>query len=156
MSKSFISQITVLALISVSGCTHQMLEKQPIVQAVKPVAVEVKQPLKIATWSPNKYNGRYMAMTDGYLTVFNNCLALTRDSKEVTTKDNTYLLVLADTSFSWDANKEVLTFEGKPYKVGDELYLGGGVFTYPNGRLTGEDIKLNWIECGLNRGWLGG
>ena len=148
--------VTVLAVLSLSGCVTQRLENLPVVQAVAPVAVEVKQPLRIATWSPTKYNGRYLAMTDGYLTVFNNCLALTRDSKEATTKDNTYLLVLADTSFSWDANKEVLTFEGKPYKIGDELYLGGGVFTYPNGRLTGEDIKLNWIECGLDRGWLGG
>ena len=115
--------VTVLAVLSLSGCVNQRLESLPVVQAVAPVAVEVKQPLQIATWSPTKYNGRYLAMTDGYLTVFNNCLALTRDSKEVTTKDNTYLLVLADTSLSWDANKEVLTFEGKPYKVGDGLYL---------------------------------
>ena len=98
--------IAVLAVLSLSGCVTQRLENLPVVQAVVPVAVEAKQPLQIATWSPTKYNGRYLAMTDGYLTVFNNCLALTRDNKEVTTKENAYLLVLADTSFSWDANKE--------------------------------------------------
>ncbi len=51
------------------------------------------------------------------------------------------MLVLADTSFSWDADKEVLLFEGKPYKSGDEVYLGGTVFTYPNANITGSDIK---------------
>ncbi|TXD97567.1 hypothetical protein ES754_00845 [Psychrobacter frigidicola] len=155
MSNRPILLTAVLALISVSGCTHQMLEKLPIVQAVEPVAVVVKQPLQIATWSPTKYNGRFTAMGFGYLTVVNNCLAMARDSKEVTTKDNTYLLVLADTSFSWNADKEILTFEGKPYKVGDELYLGGTVFTYPNANIT-DQIKVNWIECGLDKGWLGG
>ena len=67
-----------------------------------------------------------------------------------------HALVLADTSFSLDDAQEVLLFEGKPYKIGDALYLGDGAFTYPKGILTGEDIKLNWIECGLNKGWLGG
>lgn len=61
--------------------------------------IEVKQPLQIATWSPNKYNGQFTAIGSGYLTVVNNCLAISRDN-EVTTKNNTYLLVLADTSFS--------------------------------------------------------
>ena len=125
-----------------------------MIVASEPVAV--KTPLQIATWSPTKYNGRFTAMTAGYLTVINNCLALTRDNDEVPTKDNSLLLVLADTSFSWDDAQEVLIFEGKPYKIGDELYLGGGSFTYPKGILTGENIKLNWIDCGLNKGWLGG
>ena len=155
MSKNFISLITVLALISVSGCTHQMLEKQPIVQAVKPVAVEVKQPLKIATWSPTKYDGRFTGMGLGYLTVVNNCLTMTMGNEGTITESNTYLLVLADNSFSWNAAKEILTFEGKPYKIGDELYLGGTVFSYPNANIT-DQIKVNWIECGLDRGWLGG
>ena len=155
MSKNFISLITVLALISVSGCTHQMLEKQPIVQAVKPVAVEVRQPLKIATWSPTKYDGRFTGMGLGYLTVFNNCLTMTMGNEGTITESNTYLLVLADNSFSWNAAKEILTFEGKPYKIGDELYLGGTVFSYPNANIT-DQIKVNWIECGLDRGWLGG
>ena len=94
-------------------------------------------------------------MVSGYLTVVNNCLALTRDSEELTTKDNTYLLVLADDSFSWDVDKEILLFEGKPYKIGDELYLGGGAFTYPNANIT-DQVKVSWIECGLDKGWLGG
>lgn len=94
-------------------------------------------------------------MTAGYLTVVNNCLALTKDSDEVMTKDNTLLLVLADTSFSWDAAKEVLLFEGKKYKFGDELYLGGAAFIYPNANIT-DQVKVNWIECGLDKGWLGG
>ena len=115
----------------------------------------VKQPLQIATWSPTKYNGRFTAMGFGYLTKFENCLAMTRDSKGPTTKDNTYLLVLADTSFSWDADKEILLFEGKSYKIGDEFYLGGGAFTYPNANIT-DQVKVNWIECGLDKGWLGG
>lgn len=113
------------------------------------------QPLQIATWSPNKTDGRYMALVSGYLTKFNNCLALTSNSEELTTKDNTYLLVLSDNSFSWDAEKEILIFEEKPYKIGDELYLGGGAFTYPNGILN-KNTKINWIECGLDKGWLGG
>ena len=151
-----------LAIFSLSGCTTYRVEKPPIVQVEVPATIAVSEPiaakpsLQIATWSPHKTDGRYMAMVSGYLTTFNNCLALTRDSQEVMTKDNTYLLVLADTSFSWDAAKEVLLFEGKPYKVGDELYLGGGAFTYPKGILTEESIKLNWIECGLDKGWLGG
>ncbi len=118
--------------------------------------VPAKTPLQIATWSPTKYDGRFTAMTAGYLTVINNCLVLTRDNEEVMTQDNTLLLVLANTSFSWDADKEILLFEGKSYKIGDELYLGGGSFTYPKGILTSENIKLNWIDCGLNKGWLGG
>lgn len=114
-----------------------------------------KIPLQIATWSPAETDGRFTAMTAGYLTVINNCLALTRDGDEVPTKDNSLLLVLADTSFSWDTAQEVLLFEGKPYKIGDELYLGGAAFTYPNANIT-DQIKVNWIECGLNKGWLGG
>ncbi|WP_201543762.1 hypothetical protein [Psychrobacter immobilis] len=115
----------------------------------------VEPPLQIATWSPTKYNGRFNAMGFGYLTKFENCLAMTRDSREPTTKDNTYLLVLADTSFSWDADKEILLFEEKSYKIGDELYLGGGAFTYPNANIT-DQVKVSWIECGLDKGWLGG
>ena len=92
-----------------------VLASVPIVS--QPLVVE--PPLQIATWSPTKYNGRFTAMVSGYLTVVNNCLALTRDSKELTTKDNTYLLVLADDSFSWDVDKKILLFEGKPYKIGD-------------------------------------
>ncbi|MBZ1393558.1 hypothetical protein [Psychrobacter pacificensis] len=117
--------------------------------------IPAKTPLQIATWSPTKYNGRFTAMTAGYLTVINNYLALTRDNEEVMTQDNTLLLVLANTSFSWDADKEILLFEGKSYKIGDELYLGGAAFTYPNANIT-DQIKVNWIDCGLNKGWLGG
>lgn len=153
--------VSILAVISLSGCANQEVEISHAVHANIPEAIAAsqplvaKQPLQIATWSPTKYNGRFTAMTAGYLTVVNNCLALTRDSKELTTKDNTYLLVLADTSFSWDTNKEMLLFEGTSYKIGDELYLGGGVFTYSNANIT-DQIKVNWIECGLNKGWLGG
>lgn len=154
--------VPMLAVLSLSGCVSQQLEKPVFVQrsvletiaASQPLVVEL--PLQIATWSPTKYSGRYVAMTAGYLTKFNNCLALTRDSEALPTKDNTLLLVLADTSFSWNADTEVLLFEGKPYKIGDELYLGGGAFAYPNGILTGQDVGLNWIECGLDKGWLGG
>lgn len=153
--------VSIFAVLSLSGCANQIVESAPV-QEDLPVAVVASQPiivetpLQIATWSPAKTDGRYMAMTAGYLTKFNNCLALTRDNEEVMTQDNTLLLVLADTSFLWDADKEILLFEGKPYKIGDELYLGGGSFTYPKGILTGENIKLNWIDCGLNKGWLGG
>ena len=84
-----------------------------------------------------------------------NCLALARNTEEVTTKDNTYLLAMEDTSFSWDADTEILTFEEEPYKIGDELYLGGTVFTYPNANIT-DQIKVKWIDYGLNKGWLGG
>lgn len=84
-----------------------------------------------------------------------NCLALARNTEEVTTKDNTYLLALEDTSFSWDADTEILTFEEKPYKIGDELYLGGTVFTYPNANIT-DQIKVKWIDYGLDKGWLVG
>ncbi|MGP4864382.1 hypothetical protein ACTXGK_09340 [Psychrobacter sp. T6-5] len=154
--------ISMSAIFSLSGCATNRVDRPPIVQVDTPemiVASELmpaRTPLQIATWSPDKTDGRFVAMTAGYLTKFNNCLALTRDSDEVPTKDNSLLLVLADTSFSWDAAGEVLLFEGKPYKIGDELYLGGGAFTYPKGILTGENIKLNWIDCGLNKGWLGG
>lgn len=84
-----------------------------------------------------------------------NCLALARNNEEVTTKDNTDLLALEDTSFSWDADTEILTFEEKLYKIGDELYLGGTVFTYPNANIT-DQIKVKWIDYGLDKGWLGG
>ncbi len=117
--------------------------------------IPAKTPLQIATWSPTKYDGRFTAMTAGYLTVINNYLALTRDNEEVMTQDNTLLLVLANTFFSWEADKEIMLFEGKSYKVGDELYLGGAAFTYPNANIT-DQIKVNWIDCGLNKGWLGG
>lgn len=148
-----------LAIVTLSGCTTYRAEKLPIVQVDMPEMIVVNEPvpartpLQIATWSPTKYNGRFTAMTAGYLTVINNCLALTRDSDEVPTKDNILLLVLADTSFSWDDTQEVLLFEGKAYKIGDELYLGGGAFVYPNPNIK---VKINWIECGLNKGWLGG
>ncbi|MGP5209384.1 hypothetical protein ACTXJ5_01195 [Psychrobacter alimentarius] len=154
--------ISMLAIFSLSGCTTYRVEKPPIVQVDMPQMTVVSEPmpakptLQIATWSPAKTDGRFVAMTAGYLTKFNNCLALTRDNEEVMTQDNTLLLVLADTSFSWNADKEILLFEGKSYKIGDELYLGGGSFTYPKGILTGENIKLSWIDCGLNKGWLGG
>lgn len=150
-----------LAIVTLSACTNYRAEKLPIVKVEMPEMIVVSEPvpaktsLQIATWSPTEYNGRFTAMTAGYLTVINNCLALTRDSDEVSTKDNSLLLVLADTSFSWDTAQEVLLFEGKPYKIGDALYLGGAAFTYPNANIT-DQIKVNWIECGLNKGWLGG
>ena len=150
-----------LAVFSLQGCTTNRVDSPATVQVEMPEMTVISEPvlakpnLQIATWSPDKTDGRFVAMTAGYLTKFNNCLALTRDSDEIPTQDNTLLLVLADTSFSWDAAQEVLLFEKKPYKIGDELYLGGGAFTYPNGILT-DQIKVNWIECGLNKGWLGG
>ncbi len=150
-----------LAIVALSGCTTYRAKRPPVIQVEMPEMIVVsepvpaKTPLQIATWSPTKYNGRFTAMTAGYLTVINNCLALTRDSYEVSTKDNSLLLVLADTSFSWDTAQEVLLFEGKPYKIGDTLYLGGAAFTYSNANIT-DQIKVNWIECGLNKGWLGG
>ena len=158
MSNYLGSFFLISAVLSLSGCVSQELEKPVSVLASVPIVSQplvVEPPLQIATWSPTKYNGRFTAMVSGYLTVVNNCLALTRDSKELTTKDNTYLLVLADDSFSWDVDKEILLFEGKPYKIGDELYLGGGAFTYPNANIT-DQVKVSWIECGLDKGWLGG
>lgn len=147
-------------VILISGCANQTLKKPKIIydNAVIDNKSEVKKndkPLQIATWSPTKYDGRFTGMGFGYLTTFGNCLTMTMESKEIITKDNTYLLVLADNSFSWDAAKEVLLFQGKPYKIGDEIYLGGTVFTYPNANIT-DQIKVNWIECGLGKGWLGG
>ena len=158
MSNYLGSFFLISAVLSLSGCVSQELEKPVSVLASVPIVSQplvVEPPLQIATWSPNKTDGRYMALVSGYLTVVNNCLALTRDSEELTTKDNTYLLVLADDSFSWDVDKKILLFEGKPYKIGDELYLGGGAFTYPNANIT-DQVKVNWIECGLDKGWLGG
>ena len=73
------------AIFSLSGCTTYRAEKLPIVQIEMPEMVVVsepvaaKTPLQIATWSPAKTDGRFTAMTAGYLTVINNCLALTRD-----------------------------------------------------------------------------
>jgi hypothetical protein len=150
-----------LAALLLSGCVSQQLEKPEFIQGSVPKTIEssqplvVEPPLQIATWSPTKYNGRFTAMGLGYLTKFNNCLTLTMDTKGLPTKDNTLLLVLADTSFSWDAAKEMLLFEGKPYTIGDELYLGGAAFVYPNPNIT-DQVKVNWIDCGLNKGWLGG
>lgn len=142
-----------LAIFSLSGCTTYRVEVPETIVVSEPLAA--KPPLQIATWSPTKYNGRFTAMGLGYLTKFNNCLTLTMNPKELPTKDNTLLLVLADTSFSWDVAKEVLLFEGKSYEIGDELYLGGAAFTYPNANIT-DQVKVNWIECGLDKGWLGG
>lgn len=79
-------------------------------------------------------------MGSGYLAVVNNCLAISRDN-EVTTKNNTCLLVLADTFFSQDADTDTLIFEEKSYKIGDELYLGGTVFVYPNANITDQIIR---------------
>ena len=115
-----------LAVFSLPGCTTSRVDSPATFQVEMPEMtviselVPAKPNLQIATWSPTKYSGRFTAMTAGYLTVVNNCLTLTRDSDEIPTKDNTLLLVLADTSFSWDAAQEVLLFEGKPYKIGDE------------------------------------
>lgn len=147
-------------LMAVTGCASQALESSRNVRDNAVIRTESEpmkndQPLQIATWSPTKYDGRFTAMGSGYLTKFNNCLTMTMGSKEDITKNNTYLLVLADNAFSWDAAKEILLFEGKQYKIGDEIYLGGTVFTYPNANIT-DQIKVNWIECGLDRGWLGG
>lgn len=96
-------------------------------------------------------------MGSGYLTVVKNCLAISRDSKEVTTKNNTYLLgrLPADTSFVWDADTETLTFEEKSYKIADEFHLSGTIFVYANVNIT-DLIKVNWIDYGLDKGWLGG
>ena len=147
--------IAILAFVSVSGCANQMVIEPNVSHTQMPVIIEAKRPLQIATWSPTKYNGRFTAMGSGYLTIVNNCLAMTNDSVELPTKDDTYLMVLADNSFSWDEDNETLLFEGKTYQIGDNIYLGGTVFTYPNANIT-DQIKVNWIECGLNKGWLGG
>ena len=65
-------------------------EKKSLVRANVPGVIEVKLPLQIAIWFPNKYDGRLTAITVGYLTILNNCLALARDSRDVTTKDDNY------------------------------------------------------------------
>ncbi len=48
--------------------------------------VPVKPNLQIATWSPTEYDGRFTGMGFGYLTKFNNCLALTMDVQEANNK----------------------------------------------------------------------
>ena len=156
---------SVLGVLLVSGCVSQALETPletpTIVQtdAPEPASIikpePIKQPLQIATWSPTPQMGRFTAMNAGYLRAYQNCLVLTRDKDSLPTDENSLLLVLADTSFSWDEAEQTLVFEGKPYKLGDELYLGGGSFTYPVGILT-DQVEINWKECGLSRGWLGG
>ena len=148
-----------------SGCVSQALEipveTPKIVQTDVPEPTliiksePIKQPLQIATWSPTPQMGRFMAMNAGYLRSYQNCLVLTRDQDSLPTDENSLLPVLADKSFSWDEEEQTLVFEGKPYKLGDELYLGGGSFSYPIGILT-DEVKINWKECGLSRGWLGG
>lgn len=148
-----------------SGCVSQALqaplEIPTIVQVEVPKPAPIinpeplKPPLQIATWSPTPQMGRFTAMNAGYLMAYQNCLVLTRDQDSLPTNENSLLLVLADTSFSWDEENQTLVFEGKPYKLGDELYLGGGSFSYPIGILTGQ-LEINWKECGLSRGWLGG
>ena len=156
---------SVLVALLVSGCASQALETpletSAIVQTDVPEPAPIikpepiKQPLQIATWSPTPQMGRFTAMNAGYLQSYQNCLVLTRDEDSLPTDENSLLLVLADTSFSWDEEKQTLVFEGKPYRLGDELYLGGGSFSYPVGILTGQ-VEINWKECGLSRGWLGG
>lgn len=156
---------SLLVALLVSGCASQALETPletpAIVQTDVPEPAPIikpepiKQPLQIATWSPTPQMGRFTAMNAGYLRAYQNCLVLTRDKDSLPTDENSLLLVLADTSFSWDEEKQTLVFEDKPYKLGDELYLGGGSFSYPIGILTGE-VEINWKECGLSRGWLGG
>ncbi len=91
-------------VIIISGCTNQTLKNPQITydnvsMDTIPELEESNKPLQIATWSPTKYNGRYTAMVSGYLVKFNNCLALSRNAEELTTKDNAYLLVLSDDSF---------------------------------------------------------
>ena len=67
------------------GLTIYIVDRPLIVEVEMPEMIVVsepipaKTPLQIATWSPTKYDGRFTAMTAGYLTVINNCLALTRD-----------------------------------------------------------------------------
>ena len=156
---------SVFVALLLSGCASQALEtpvetpKIVQVQVPKPTLIikpePIKQPLQIATWSPTPQMGRLTAMNAGYLMAYQNCLVLTRDKDSLPTSENSLLLVLADTSFSWDEGERTLVFEGKPYKLGDELYLGGGSFSYPIGILT-DEVKINWKECGLSRGWLGG
>ena len=156
---------SVLVALLVSGCASQALEGPLEIPAVAQIEVieptpiikpePIKQPLQIATWSPTPQMGRFTAMNAGYLRAYQNCLVLTRDKDSLPTDENSLLLVLADTSFSWDEAEQTLVFEDKPYKLGDELYLGGGSFTYPVGILTNQ-VEINWKECGLSRGWLGG
>lgn len=147
------------ALVKHQNVAQLTVAESTAVSAVNPVADKDAfemhtPPLQVASWSPKPTDGRYLAMGSGYLTTYNNCLTLTTGDKNAITKDNTHLLVLADDSFSWDADNEILTIENQSYKLGDELYYGGTVFTYPNRNLT-DHIKINWIDCGLNTGWLG-
>ena len=156
---------SLLVALLVSGCASQALETPLETPAILQIEVPepapiikpepIKQPLQIATWSPTPQMGKLTAMNAGYLRAYQNCLVLTRDKDSLLTDENSLLLVLADTSFSWDEEKQTLVFEGKPYKLGDELYLGGGSFSYPIGTLT-DQVEINWKECGLSRGWLGG
>lgn len=152
---------SVLAVLLLAGCTSQSIESPTVVQTqiielTRIIESEpIKQPLQIATWSPTASMGRLTAMNFGYLKSYHNCLVLTDDKDSLPTADNSLLLVLADTSFSWDDENQILTFEGKPYKIGDELYLGGGTVSYPVGILA-DQLKINLKECGLNRWWLAG
>ena len=76
------------AIFSLSGCVTNRVDRPPIVQVDIPEMTVVSEPmpakptLQIATWSPAKTDGRFVAMTAGYLTKFNNCLALTREMKK--------------------------------------------------------------------------
>lgn len=156
---------SVFVALLLSGCVSQVIETSieppkvmqtnelETVPIIKPEPI--KQPLQIATWSPTPQMGRLTAMNAGYLRSYRNCLVLTDGKDSLPTHENSLLLVLADTSFSWDEGERTLVFEGKPYKLGDELYLGGGSFSYPIGILT-DEVEINWKECGLSRGWLGG
>ena len=135
------------------GCAHQVLSTQPntdVVIATSSSTTNITQPIKIATWHPDSTTGRFTAMTLGRLALVGNCLTL---GAPLGREGLDHLvLVLPDKSYVWDDKEGVLTYEGKNYRIGDEIYLGGGSFLYHPDHLLFSEI--HWPQCGLDRGWL--
>lgn len=145
MSNKLIAFMTFSLLpIFLLGCSNHGLIAESKNDTLKNT-FDIKKPIKIATWSPDVTDGRFTAMTAGRLEIIENCLTLKTGQENV-------VLVLVDNSFSWDSEKEILKFQGNSYRIGDELYLGGGFFTYNPDNLP--SVKIHWQQCGLKKGWL--
>lgn len=129
--------IGILAIFSLMGCqqnTPTQKAEIPPPSISKPVEISKETPVsRVATFirpkpKPNEIPTCMAAALSGRLKVQGSCLVIANG--------NDYTQpIFEKSSINWDEASKTLTFQGKKYKEGDEIRVGGGGLptdeTYP-------------------------
>lgn len=94
-------------------------------------------------WSP--HDGAMTALLEGTLELRDGCLVVNSSWDDA---DTVVIPVFPRSQASWDPDREVLTYAGRDYGIGDSIWAGGGYVPAPSGAViptscavrTGEDV----------------